>query len=152
VREQQGNLIAQMNGSVNRIKDIVLSQSGNGIYNVNSTSLGWKCSCADHTYRGVKCKHIFTVEISFALRKEIEVRRIEPVSIACCIYCNSINIVKDGLRHNKYGNIQKYNCRGCNRYFTLNLGFEKMHEPLRLLRLLYSYILQVNHFVMSRSS
>src|SRR4051794_5800775 len=98
-REEQGNLIAQMKGSVNRINDMnytVLSQSGNGVYNVNSTSLGWKCSCADHAYRGVKCKHIFAVEISFALRKEIEVRKIEPVSIASCIYCNSLNIVKDG--------------------------------------------------------
>ena len=71
-REQQGNLIAQMRGLVNRINDMnytVLSQSGNCIYEVISTSLGWKCSCADHTYRGVKCKHIFAVEISFALGK-----------------------------------------------------------------------------------
>lgn len=135
-REQQGNLIAQMRGSVNRINDMnytVLSQSGNCIYEVSSTSLGWKCSCADHTYRGVKCKHIFAVEISFALRKEIEVRKIEPVNVACCIYCNSISIVKDGLRHNRYGNIQKYNCRGCTRYFTINLGFEKMHATPQII-------------------
>jgi putative transposase len=135
-RKQQGNLIAQMKCSVNRINDMnytVLSQSGNGVYNVNSTALGWKCSCADHTYRGVKCKHVFAVEISFALRKEIEVRRIEPVSIACCIYCNSVNMVKDGLRHNNYGDIQKYNCRGCNHYFTINLGFEKMHATPQII-------------------
>ena len=68
--------------------------------------------------RGVKCKHIFAVEISFALRKEVEVARIEPLEINCCIFCNSSNIVKDGLRHNKRGDIQKYNCRECNRYFT----------------------------------
>ena len=73
------------------------------------------------------------VEISFALRKEVEVRRIEPVSIASCIYCNSFNIVKDGLRHNKYGVIQKYNCRGCNRYFTINIGFEKMHATPQII-------------------
>jgi hypothetical protein len=29
------------------------------------------CACPDHTYRGVKCKHIFAVEISFALHKEV---------------------------------------------------------------------------------
>jgi len=69
--------------------------------------------------RGVKCKHIFAVEISFALRKEVEVARIEPLEINCCIFCNPSNIVKDGLRHNKRGDIQKYNCRECNRYFTL---------------------------------
>ncbi len=70
---------------------------------------------------------IFAVEISFALHKEVEVARIEPLQINCCIFCNSSNIVKDGLRHNKRGNIQKYHCRECNRYFTINLGFERMH-------------------------
>ena len=93
----------------------------------NSTDLGWVCSCPDHTYRGVKCKHIFAVEISFALHKEVEVARIEPVDTEFCIYCKSPWIVKDGLRYNKYGDIQKFNCRECNRYFTINLGFEKMH-------------------------
>jgi putative transposase len=135
-REEQRYLLAQMKGSVNRINDMnhtVLSQSGNGIYKVNSTSIGWKCSWPNHTYRGVKCKHIFAVEISFALRKEVEVRKIEPVSITSCIYCNSFNIVKDGLRHNKYGGYQKYNCRGCNRYFTINIGFEKMHATPQII-------------------
>jgi putative transposase len=75
----------------------------------------------------VKCKHIFAVEISFALHKEVEVARIEPVDIDFCVYCKSPWIVKDGLRYDKYGNIQKFNCRDCNRYFTINLGFERMH-------------------------
>lgn len=44
-----------------------------------------------------------------------------------CIYCDSSIVVKDGLRHNKYGDIQKFNCRECNRYFTINLGFERIH-------------------------
>ena len=42
------------------------------------------------------------------------------------LYCKSPWIVKDGLRHNKYGDIQKCNCRDCNRYFTINLGFERI--------------------------
>ena len=46
--------------------------------------------------------YIFAVEISYALHKEVEVARIEPVDIDCCIYCKSTWIVKDGLRHNKY--------------------------------------------------
>ena len=85
------------------------------------------CACPDHKYRGVKCKHIFAVEISFALHKEVEVAHIEPVDTDFCIYCKSPWIVKDGLRHNKYGDIQKFNCRDCNRYFTINLGFERIH-------------------------
>jgi putative transposase len=129
-REQQGFFIAKIEGAIRRINElkyVVKSQNGNGGYDVCSTDLGWVCSCPDHKFRGVKCKHIFAVEISFALRKEVEVARIEPIDTQCCIYCQSNAIVRDGLRHNKYGSIQKFNCRECNRYFTINLGFEKMH-------------------------
>ncbi|MGC2682025.1 MAG: hypothetical protein WA323_09160 [Candidatus Nitrosopolaris sp.] len=89
--------------------------------------MGWVCSCPHHTYRSVKCKHIFGVEISYALHKEVEVARIEPIDSEFCVYCKSPWIVKDGLRHNKYGDIQKFNCRDCNSYFTINIGFERIH-------------------------
>ena len=126
--------IAKMSGSIKRINDIsytLNSRSGNGSsYDINATEIGWVCSCPDHKFRGVKCKHIYAVEISFALRKEVEVRRIEPVNIQGCIFCKSFKIVKDGIRHNKHGDIQKFNCRDCRHYFTVNVGFEKMkHNP-----------------------
>jgi putative transposase len=89
----------------------VKSQNGNRDYDVCSTDLGWVCSCPDHKFRGVKCKHIFGVEISFALLKEVGVARIESIDMQCCMYCKSSWIVRDGLRHNKYGAIQKFNCR-----------------------------------------
>jgi hypothetical protein len=38
-------------------------------YEVQLTELGFVCSCADHMYRGVKCKHIHAVEFNVALRK-----------------------------------------------------------------------------------
>jgi putative transposase len=122
--------IANISGPIKRINESaykVRSQNGNGDYEVNSTDLGWVCSCPDHTYRGVKCKHVFAGEISFTLHKEVEVARIEPIDTDFCIYCRSPWIVKDGLRHNKYGDIQKFNCRDCDRYFTINLGFERIH-------------------------
>lgn len=128
-REEKGQIIAQAIGAIKRINKgyEVLSQSGNGSYELVSTPLGWVCSCPDHKFRGVKCKHIFAVEISFALHKEVEIRRIEPIiSPTNCIFCDSARIVKDGLRHNKHGDIQKYNCKDCNRYFTINYGFEKV--------------------------
>jgi putative transposase len=133
-REQKGQIIAQVNGTVKRIDEHsykVKLQSSENEYDVLRTELGFICSCPDHSYRGVKCKYIYAVELSFALRKEVEVRKIEPISnIQNCIYCKSFRIVKDGLRHNKYGDIQKFNCKGCNRYFTINIGFEKMkHNP-----------------------
>ena len=135
-RKEQGRIIAEMNCSVKRISDksyTVSSQSGNGSYNVNATETGWNCSCPDHVYRGVKCKHVYAVEISFAIRKQVEVTKIEPILINSCIFCNSSNIVKDGIRHNKHGDIQKYNCRNCNHYFTINLGFERMRATPQII-------------------
>lgn len=124
MRQQQGELIAKATGAIKRINELtysVLSQSGNGDYEVHSTDIGWVCSCPDHKFRGVQCKHIHAVIISFALRKEVEIRRIEPiVNIQNCIYCKSVRIVKDGLRHNKRGDIQKFNCKDCSKYFTIN--------------------------------
>lgn len=92
-RRQQGELIANIVGAITRIDESnysVKSQSSNNSYNVNSNELGWTCSCPDHIYRGVKCKHIHAVELSFAIRKEVEIRKIEPVTnIQNCIYCRS---------------------------------------------------------------
>jgi putative transposase len=135
-RQEQGRIISEMNGSVNRINDKsyrVNSQFGNGSYNVNANELGWNCSCPDHVYRGVKCKHVYAVELSFAIRKQVEITKIEPISISNCIFCKSVNIVKDGLRHNKHGDIQKYNCRNCKHYFTINLGFERMRATPQII-------------------
>ena len=134
LRGERGQAIAQVQDAILRVGENIYrvkSQSNNGDYRVDSTEIGWKCSCPDHVHRGVKCKHIHAVELSLAIRKEVEIRRIVPiVDIQNCIFCKSIKIVKDGLRHNKCGDIQKFNCKDCNRYFTINIGFEKMkHNP-----------------------
>ena len=40
------------------------------------------------------------------------------------------SLIKWGMRHNKYGDIQKFSCETCGKFFTVNLGFEKMqHNP-----------------------
>ena len=146
-REQLGFAIAQVEGTIKRISElkyILKSQNGNGDYDICPTDLGWVCSCPDHKFRGVKCKHIFGVEISFALHKEVEVARIEPIDTDFCIYCKSPWIVKDGRRHNKHGDIQKFNCRDFDRYFTINIGFERILRQKWSLQPC-SCILQVNH-------
>lgn len=132
-RMEKGQAIAKLD-SVRRIDEnsyTVKSQTTDEVYQVISTELGWLCSCADHIYRGQKCKHIYAVEFSQTVRKAVEVRKIEPVVIVdACIFCKSTDIVRDGIRHNKHGDIQKFNCKGCGRYFTINIGFEKMmHNP-----------------------
>ena len=89
------------------------------------------CSCPDHIYRHVKCKHIYAVVFSLALKNRITSKRITPMNnVSSCIYCKSTNIVKDGVRHNKYGDLQKFYCRNCQKYFSFNVGFERMkHSP-----------------------
>ena len=134
MREQRGLKIAQIGNQVKRIDERaykVQSQCDNGKYEVVNTSLGWKCSCPDHIYRHAKCKHIWAVEFSVALKKEVEAKRVEPItSVSNCMFCNSTNIVKDGVRHNKHGDIQKFYCRNCGHYFSFNIGFERMkHNP-----------------------
>ena len=134
LREMRGKAIAEQPNQVKRVSGNlykVNSQSGNGEYKVERTSVGWSCSCPDHTYRDMKCKHIWAVEISFALRRQVEARVIEPITdIDACIFCKSVKIVKDGVRHNKHGDIQKFHCQSCGHYFTINIGFEKMkHNP-----------------------
>jgi len=138
-REQKGFTIAQLDGAVKRIDDStyqVRSQSSaKKFYDIVAIESGWKCSCPDYVFTAerndgiAKCKHVFAVEFSLSLRKAVEIKRISPiVQTDNCIYCQSTSIVKDGLRHNKYGDIQKYNCKSCGRYFTINLGFEKMRS------------------------
>lgn len=129
-REEKGLTIAQLNGQVKRVDDltyIVKSQSGNGEYQVYHGELGWLCSCYDHIYRGSKCKHIFAVEFSIKLRERVrESVVISGINTTACIACNSEKIVKDAVRHNKYGDIQRYRCRACGKRFSFNVGFEGM--------------------------
>lgn len=133
-REQRGIQIAKLENQIKRLDSstyIVRSQSNNGDYHVSKDTNEWRCECPDYVYRNVKCKHIYAVEFSISFRAEVSVKRIEPIEdFTECIYCGSSNIVKDGVRKNKSGTIQKFYCRNCNRYFTFNLGFERMkHNP-----------------------
>lgn len=134
LREQRGMAIAQSVKQINRVDEnfyTVKSQSGNGEYAVSQVDHEWICECPDNKFRGVKCKHIFAVEFSKSLRAEVAVRRIQPLeNLSECIYCGSQNLMRAGKRKNKAGTIQKYLCRACHKYFTFNIGFERMkHSP-----------------------
>ena len=98
IRERRGTEIATQPNQVTRIDETtyqVKSQNGNGIYEVLNTSLGWTCQCADYVYRGIKCKHIWAVEISEEMRQKVsENRTIQPIDSQKCVYCGSENIVK----------------------------------------------------------
>jgi len=136
-REERGRMIAQQPNQIQRLDERsykVSSQSGNGMYDVirsEKFAMRWICECPDWQFRQVKCKHIWAVEISLRLRNKVrESVVIQPIKINACLFCKSENIKKDGLRHNKSGTIQVFCCKACGKYFTVNLGFEKMkHNP-----------------------
>jgi len=133
-REERGEAIAKLQTQIQRADEnlyTVKSQSGNGEYCVTKVCGEWLCECPDNKYRHVKCKHIFAVEFSSQIRKEVQINRvIQEVNVQNCQYCGSNNLKKDGLRNNKAGAIQKFYCRDCHHYFTINIGFERMkHNP-----------------------
>jgi transposase-like protein len=133
-REQRGEAIAKLPNQIEKVNNdcyIVRSQSSSKLYHIIRTDSGWQCDCADHVFRQVKCKHIFAVELSNRIRSEVASNRvIQEVNVRNCQYCGSSNLKKDGLRKNKAGTIQKFYCRDCHHYFTINIGFERMkHNP-----------------------
>ena len=89
-RKLQGELIAQAKGLIKRLYDrnyVVYSQSGNGPYNVQLIEFGFVCSCADYVFRGVKCKHILSVEFSFVAASE------QRRDIIKYMYVNGITLI-----------------------------------------------------------
>jgi putative transposase len=131
LREERGLEIVNNHSNhirrVNSVSYSVLSQSGNGNYTVSEVNGEWVCECPDYRFRGVKCKHIFAVEFSIALRNKVsDSLVIQPVNPQSCPYCQSKEIIKRGVRHNSYGDIQRFSCKVCGKWFVINLGFEKM--------------------------
>ena len=136
-RQERGLAIAQAQNQVRRVDAstyVVKSQSNHGEYHVSKGADGWMCECPDHIYRHLVCKHIFAVEFSASLRAEVQIRRVDAeAKIQSCRYCGSSDIVKDGVRHNKNGDLQIYTCRKCRHYFTINLGFERMRATPQII-------------------
>ena len=133
-REERGWAIAHTEGQLFRMDDDhyrVRSQSSGGYYSVDNTRIGWKCSCPDHRFRGVKCKHIWAIQISLGIRQQVEAKRVlGPVMITGCPFCGSEEITKAGIRHNKKGEVQRFACKACKKVFSKDLGFKGMrHDP-----------------------
>ncbi|MFH0897321.1 MAG: DDE-type integrase/transposase/recombinase [Candidatus Bathyarchaeota archaeon] len=134
-RETRGLQI--VNDKKNQIKKIddsnykVLSQNGNGSYLVFLIDDGWVCECPDYRFRGLKCKHLWAIELSLKLKEQVRKNIIiQEVTISKCVFCHSENIKKFGVRHNKSGDIQRFYCFNCEKTFSVNIGFEKMkHNP-----------------------
>lgn len=132
-REERGRMIAEQPNQIQRLDEDaykVTSQSGSGMYDVirsENYAMRWICNCADWQFRQVKCKHIWAVEFSLALRNKVKQSVvIEPLSQSVCPYCAGTKLVRHGLRHNKYGDLQRLTCRTCGKRFSQNFGFERL--------------------------
>jgi putative transposase len=130
-REEKGKEIA-LKSDLIRVSDYhyhVHSQTTNRNYDVIKVGQNWTCSCPDHTFRHICCKHIHAVEFSFKIREEVREKNkitISPINVTSCLFCKSDNIKKFGIRHNKNYDLQRYACSDCKKTFSLNIGFEKM--------------------------
>lgn len=131
-RESKGKEIAQKGNQIRRVNHFtysVRSQTSHKNYTVTKTNSGFNCTCPDHIFRKVCCKHIHSVEFSIEFREQVREQNkvtIEPVNIQSCQFCKSENLKKSGIRHNKSGDIQRFACKDCKKTFSINLGFEKM--------------------------
>ena len=130
-RQARGQTIVEKQGQIKRINETqyeVKSQNSGSLYDVVGTEFGWSCSCPDHQFCKVCCKHIHAVEISLKIRERVKQNVVlDSVNVDFCIYCKSGNLKKDGIRKNKTHSIQRLKCIDCNKRFSINLGFEKMH-------------------------
>ena len=97
-------------------------------YIISKTDDGLTCECPDHQTRQSDCKHIKVV-LEYCKNNKFDhdgFRIMERSKLQLCKYCDSGNIVKNGIRKNKSGNIQRWFCTDCKKRFTANFGFESM--------------------------
>jgi len=107
--------------TINEEEFLIPSQSGNGRYKVIHRQ-EWYCECPDFKYRGVECKHIKAVQFWLSLRNKVEIDDLnidEELQEERCVYCKSVNVVKNGSRKTKMGIKQRYRCKDCGRKFVL---------------------------------
>ena len=132
--ERARQILANPNTHIMRVTDNhfqMKSLATNRIYDITTKFSKWHCTCLDHKYRMIECKHIKVVKISNQLREEARQRNkviIKSISTTECIFCHGSNIKKYGIRHNKSGDIQRFVCGDCTKTFSVNIGFQKMRS------------------------
>lgn len=143
-RELRGlGIISQGGDAIVKVSETaysVKSQSNGGRYAVTVGRTGnWYCECPDFTGRNVNCKHIFAVLFSrkLAAQAEWDARQEAPTPPSpapmkpdACPACGSPNVVKDGTRKTQRGEVQRFSCKACGKWFTPDKAFSRMkHDP-----------------------
>ena len=134
-RTQRANQMMATTGYASQIetnKFKVRSQTDpSKFYIILNTGDGLICGCKDYEVRKADCKHI---KIVLDIIKKNQCYRnntfkiMERSKLSLCRFCDSGRLIKRGIRKNKGGNIQRYQCLDCKKRFTANFGFEKMRS------------------------
>jgi transposase-like protein/DNA-directed RNA polymerase subunit M/transcription elongation factor TFIIS len=122
-REERAQTIINSHVEIRQTSDstyIVPSQTEKGkAYQVVNVGEEWDCECPDFYFRGIVCKHIYAVK----LWKLIKTRIIEEETVSCP-KCGSVKVKKSGLRKNKSGDKQRFECLVCGKRFVKDLAFK----------------------------
>jgi transposase-like protein len=122
-REERAHIMINEHMEIRQTSEstyIVPSQTEKGIaYQVVNVGEEWDCECPDFYFRGVICKHIYAIK----LWKLVKTRIIEEETVSCP-KCSSLQVKKSGLRKNKSGNKQRFECLVCGKRFVKDLAFK----------------------------
>ena len=106
------------------------SKSGHGMYDVirsDKFAMRWICNCPDWQFIARLSVTYLGGRVLLSLRNKVKQNVvIEAPSPSVCPYCAATKLVRHGVRHNRYGDLQRFSCRACGNRFTQNLGFEDM--------------------------
>lgn len=107
--------------AINNQTYIVPSQSTDKKYKVEHIQ-EWTCDCPDFQHRRKICKHIYAIMFWLKFNSKTEIddfldKKVEENKQIKCIYCNSVNIIKKGIRKNKNGEKQRFLCKDCGKKF-----------------------------------
>jgi len=125
--------------SINKETFLIPSQSGNGKYKVTVKN-SWSCTCPDFRFRNVECKHICSVKLWLKLRQKINSQDTlelenELTNKTKCVYCNSLNVKKNGNRKTKNGLKQRFYCEDCKKTFISDEDFAKFKANPKIITL-----------------
>jgi transposase-like protein len=133
-REERAKMMINEQTEIRQTSDstyIVPSQTAkNKAYQVVNVGEEWDCECPDFYFRNVLCKHILAVR----LWKTIKTRIVEEET-ASCPKCGSFNLKKSGLRKNKSGNKQRFECLVCGKRFVKDLAFKGLKADAKTVTL-----------------
>lgn len=83
-------------------------------HTVTESGAKWSCGCDFFRATGMVCVHILAVRYKVGFEDTAPAPATPKV---VCDACQSAEVVLQGIRHNKSGDIQRYVCKSCGRRF-----------------------------------